>query len=51
MRLRGIIALIGFFLLLGSVGALELDVIAFGQFAIQAGIGIVLVGQAAIGRS
>ena len=48
MKLRGVVALLGFLLVLGSVGALELDVIAFGQFAIQAGIGLLMVGQVAI---
>ena len=49
-KLRGLIALAGFLLLLGSAGAWEQGVIMFGQFAIQAGIGFLMVGQVAIGK-
>ena len=40
--IKGAVAAIGFFLILGSVGALEQDVIGFGQFALQTVIGLVL---------
>ena len=47
---RSILALAGLLLLLGSAGALEQDLITFGRFAVQAGIGLILIAQAVLRR-